>query len=273
MTRVRGAATFTGIAAVAIAGVVALHAQGTASKVDLGKEVVGKTPQAFEPMMGTWVVAQDGADKVIKVDGTHYAADKDEPSKLLIANARKLYGTANEELMDNAKQFTFYPVAVLKGVDHFSNGTISMKFKTVSGDADRCSGILFNVKPNGDWLSIRYNDTEHNVVLWEFHNGVRRPLIRPRDGTLLSAEGDREKWHELKMTVQGADFAAFLDGEQVLTYKLGSAPAPGRNGAPPNDDLIPEKNSVIMPPIDGGIGLWSKTDSTSLFKDYTYTKK
>ena len=76
--------------------------------------------------------------------------------------------------MDNAKQFAYYPVAVLKSVDNFSNGTISVKFKTIAGDADRASGILFNVKPNGDWLAVRYNDTENNVALWEFHNGIRR---------------------------------------------------------------------------------------------------
>ena len=38
-------------------------------KVDLSKETVGKTPATFEPMIGTWIVAQDGPDKVIKVDG------------------------------------------------------------------------------------------------------------------------------------------------------------------------------------------------------------
>jgi len=46
----------------------------------------------------------------------------------------------------------------------------------VAGDSDRASGILFNVKPNGDWLAIRYNDTENNVALWEFHNGIRRNM-------------------------------------------------------------------------------------------------
>jgi hypothetical protein len=35
---------------------------------------------------------------------------------------------------------------------------------------------LFNVKPNGDWLAVRYNDTENNVALWEFHNGMRRNM-------------------------------------------------------------------------------------------------
>jgi hypothetical protein len=146
-------------------------------KVDLSGEQVGKPPQAFEPMVGTWIVAQDQGQKVIMVDGRPWVASKDNPTKLLIESARKLYGTSNEELMDNAKQFAYYPVAILKGVETFSTGTISVKFKTVAGDADRASGIVFNVKPNGDWLAIRYNDTENNDALWEFHNGIRRLVV------------------------------------------------------------------------------------------------
>src|SRR5438034_10388820 len=127
-------------------------------------------------MVGTWVVAQDGPDRVIMVDGRPWVASKDNPAKLLIESARKLYGTSNEELMDNARQFAYFPVAVLRSLDSFTNGAISVKFKTIAGDADRASGILFNVKPNGDWLAVRYHDTEHNVALWAFHNGMRRNI-------------------------------------------------------------------------------------------------
>jgi hypothetical protein len=237
-------------------------------KIDLSQERVGRPPATFEPMVGTWTVVEDAGEKAIMVDGRPWVSSKDNPTKLLVESARKLYGTSNEELMDNAKQFAYYPVAVLKSVDKFSNGSIAMKFKTVGGDLDRCSGILFNVKPNGDWLALRYNDTEHNVVLWEFHNGIRRPLIRPRDGVLLTAPGDREKWHELKLEVDGANIYGSLDGARVLTYALGSAPPPGRNNAPPSPDLLPENNPLLRTPIDGKVGLWSKTDSTSYFKDY-----
>jgi hypothetical protein len=237
-------------------------------KVDLTKEQVGKTPATFEPMVGTWLVAQDGPDKVIVVDGRPWVANKDNVSKLLVQSARKLYGTSNEELMDNAKQFAYYPVAVLRGVDNFTNGTISMKFKTVAGDADRCSGILFNVKPNGDWLAIRYNDTENNVALWEFHNGMRHNV--KFSGAKFPL--DRAAWHELKMTVDGADFKAWLDGQLALEYTLGSEPQAGRKG-PPNEDLFPKNNAVLRPPVQGRIGLWSKTDSTSYFKDYVVSAK
>jgi hypothetical protein len=160
-------------AACVIVPAVALAAE---RKVDLSKEVVGKPPVAFEPMVGTWLVVQDGADKVVMVDGRPWVAAKDNPTRLLLESARKLYGTSNEELMDNAKKFAYYPVAVLRDAPEFSSGTISVKFKTVGGEADRASGILFNVKPNGDWLAVRYNDTENNVALWEFHNGIRMPV-------------------------------------------------------------------------------------------------
>jgi hypothetical protein len=231
-------------------------------KVDLSKEQPGKPPVIFEPIVGTWLVAQDGPDKVIALDGRPWVANKDTPTKLLVESARRLYGTSNEELMDSAKQFAYYPVAILKSVDTFSNGTISMKFKTMGGEADRCSGILFNVKPNGDWLAIRYNDTENNVGLWEFHGGIRRN-VRFSDRTKPFML-DRAAWHELKMTVAGADFKAYLDGALAIQYTFGSGPAAGRKG-PPNPDLFPANNPVLRPPVAGKVGLWSKTDSSSYF--------
>lgn len=238
-------------------------------KVDLRSEQPGKAPKIFEPIVGTWVVAEDGGEKVIMVDGRPWVASKDNPTKLLVESARKLYGTSNEELMDNAKQFAYYPVAVLKSVDNFSNGTISVKFKTVGGDADRCSGILFNVKPNGDWLAVRFNDTENNVGLWEFHNGIRRNVKFSDRNKPFPL--DRAAWHELKMTVDGADFKAYLDGTLALEYKLGSEPVARRG--PPNPDLFAANNPVLRPPVAGKIGLWSKTDSTSMFKDYVVSPK
>jgi len=254
-----------------VAGLLLATLTAAPQRIDLSTEQVGKPPAAFEPMVGTWLIAQDGADKVVMVDGRPWVASKDNPTKLLIESARRLYGTSNEELMDNAKQFAYYPVAVLKSVKTFSNGTISVKFKTVGGDADRASGILFNVKPNGDWLAIRYNDTENNVALWEFHSGIRRPIKfsdRAKPFPL-----DRAAWHELKMTVDGADFKAWVDGTIAIEHTFGSEPAPGRGGAAPHPDLFPANNAVLRPPMSGGIGLWAKTDSTSYFKDYVVEPK
>lgn len=248
-----------------------LQAAPGEKKVDLGQEKIGAAPKAFEPMVGTWLVAQEGGDKVVMVDGRPWVANKDNPTKLLIESARKFYGTSNEELMDNARQFAYYPVALLKGVEDFSEGTLAVKFKTIAGDSDRCSGIVFNVKPNGDWLAVRYNDTENNVALWEFHNGIRRPVkFSDRSKPFLL---DRSAWHELKMQLEGVHFRAWLDGALALEFTLGGEPGPGRNGGAPNADLFPANNPVLRPPVTGRIGLWSKTDSTSYFKDFVITSK
>jgi hypothetical protein len=160
---------------------------------------------------------------------------------LLAERARAFYNATQEDFIDNVKQFAYYPVATLNGLDNFSNGTIGLKFKTIAGDLDRCSGILFNVKPNGDWLSTRYNDTEYNITLWTFRDGIRKMVRRGpgREPWHLA----RDQWHELRMTVAGTDFKTYIDGQLALEYTL------------------PE-------PVSGKIGLWSKTDSTSYFKDY-----
>lgn len=255
-----------------LSGLVAFAALCFAAdlKIDLKSEQVGKAPTKFEPVVGTWVVAQDGGEKVIMLDGRPWVASKDNPTKLLVESARRLYGTSNEDLMDNAKQFAYYPVAVLRGLDNFTSGTISMKFKTMGGEADRCSGILFNVKPNGEWLALRFNDTENNVALWEFHNGIRRNVrFSDRDKPFML---NRAAWHELKLVVDGASIKGFLDGAQAIDYTLGADPVPGRRGAP-NPDLFPANNPVLRPPVSGKVGLWSKTDSTSYFKDYVVSPK
>jgi len=209
--------------------------------VDLSKERIGQPPTTFQPIVGTWRVVQDGPEKVIMVDGQPWKANQNNRTVLLAERARSFYNAAQEDFIDNVKQFAYYPIATLNGVDNFSNGTISVKFKTLAGDLDRCSGILFNVKPNGDWLSTRYNDTEYNITLWTFHDGIRKMVRRGpgREPWHLA----RDQWHDLKMTVSGIDFKTYIDDQLALEYTL------------------PE-------PVSGKIGLWSKTDSTSYFKDY-----
>lgn len=230
------------IAAAVVLAIVSLSAADL--KVDLSKEQIGKEPKTFQPIVGTWIVTKDDADTVIMVDGRPWVARQDSPTKLLLESARKFYGASNEEFMDNVKQFAYFPIAILNGLDDFTNGTISLKFKTVAGTNDRCSGILFNVKPNGDWLAVRYNDTENNIALWTFHDGVRRNMkFGGRNAFVL----DRSLWHELKMTVQGTDFKGWIDGTLGLEYAL-------------------------KEPVSGRIGLWSKTDSTSYFKDYVVSQ-
>ncbi len=92
------------------------------------------------------------------VDGQPWKANQNNHTALLAERARSFYNASREDFIDTVKQFAYYPIATLNGFDNFTNGTISLKFETIAGDLDRCSGILFNVKPNGDWLCTRYKD-------------------------------------------------------------------------------------------------------------------
>jgi hypothetical protein len=56
---------------------------------------------------------------------------------------------------------------VFEGIDDFRGGEISFRFKPVAGRIDQGAGILFNLKPNGDYLLVRANTLENNLVLFQ----------------------------------------------------------------------------------------------------------
>ncbi len=122
--------------------------------VDLSNERVGQPPTTFQPIVGTWRIVQDGPDKVIMVDGQPWKANQNNRTALLAERARSFYNASQEDFIDNVKQFAYYPIATLNGVDNFSNGTISLKFKTVAGDLDRCSADLHFSALNQNFVAL-----------------------------------------------------------------------------------------------------------------------
>jgi hypothetical protein len=191
-------------------------------------------------MVGNWVITSDEGKKVVLVDGR--AWKRGQPAGGLADNARAIYGARHEEFIDNVKAFAYFPIAVARDVDNFENGEITVRFKMIGGSLDRCAGILFDVKPNGDYLAVRFNGTEDNVVLWTFNNGKRSFVKRANENIPL----ELGTWHELKVVVHGTSLEGWLDGKHLLDYALKA-------------------------PVSGKIGLWSKTDSMSEFTDFTVT--
>jgi len=215
-------------------------AQSRSIRVDVGRDKVGAEPSTFVPMVGNWVVADEEGQKVVMVDGREWK--RGQPAGGLADKARAIYGAKHEEFIDNVKAFAYYPIAVAKGIEDFQNGEISLRFMMVGGTLDRCAGILFNVKPNGDYLTVRFNGTEDNVVLWTFNEGKRSFVKRAPENFPL----ELGTWHELRIAVHGTQLTGFLDGKSVLDYTL-------------------------KEPVSGKVGLWSKTDSMTEFSDFTVT--
>jgi len=207
--------------------------------VDLSPETVGAEPKAFLSVVGVWRIEQEGSKKVIAVDGRQW---KEGQSSAGVADkARALYGERYAEFLDRVQAYAYFPYAVAKDVQNFKNGEISVRFEGISGRIDQGAGILFNLKTNGDYLTVRANPLENNLVLWKFEKGKRSSVKWIRNTPTPS-----RVWHDLKVRIDGTKVEGYLDGKLFLEHAL------------------PE-------PVSGRVGLWSKADSHVYFDGYTVT--
>jgi hypothetical protein len=209
-------------------------------RVDLSREREGEEPRRFLGMVGDWSIARDGKEKALLVDGR--AWKRGQPSGGLADKARAIYGSRHEEFIDNVKAFAYFPYAVAQGVDDFHDGEIAIRFKLLGGALDQCAGILFNLKPNGDYLAVRFNGKEDNLVLWTFDKG-KRSFVKKGSKDVPLAMG---QWHTMKIAVKGTQLEGYLNGEKLLDYTLPAT-------------------------VSGKVGVWSKTDSVSEFADFAVT--
>jgi laminin G domain protein len=224
----------TGFAALAFPGLAAPPAT-----IDLAGETVGAEPKVFVPVVGFWRIENDNGKKVLTVDGRQW---KEGQSSAGIADkARALYGERYAEFLDRVQAYAYFPYVVAPDVQNFTDGEITVRFQGLSGRIDQGAGILFNLKPNGDYLTIRANCLENNLVLWKFENGKRSSVNWVRNTPTATRQ-----WHDLKVRISGTKVEGYLDGKLYLEHTL------------------PE-------PVSGRIGLWSKADSHMYFADFAAT--
>ena len=210
-------------------------------RVDLNNEKEGGEPSKFLSVVGDWSIATDDGKKVLLVDGRQWK--RGQPAGGLADKARAIYGARHEEFIDNVKAFAYFPYAVATGVDDFQNGEISLRFKLLGGALDQCAGILFNLKPNGDYLDGPLQRQGGQPGALDLQQ--RHPEASSRRASKDVHIPFRE-WHAIKIAVHGTQLEGYLDGEKLLDYTL---PAP----------------------VTGKVGVWSKTDSISEFADYVVT--
>jgi hypothetical protein len=208
-------------------------------KIDFSDETVGAEPKSFVSVVGVWRIEADGDNKVLVVDGRQWK--EGQTSAGIADKARALYGDRYAEFLDRVQAYAYFPYAVAKGVEDFRDGEISVRFEGISGRIDQGAGILFNLKPNGDYLTIRANPLENNLVLWKFEKGKRSSVKWIRNTPTPTRQ-----WHDLKVRLAGARVEGYLDGKLHLEHTL------------------PE-------PVAGRIGLWSKADSHMYFDDFAAT--
>lgn len=203
---------------------------------DFSDETVGAPPRSFLAAVGNWIIGEDGGNKVLVVDGSKWR--QGVASAGLADKARALYGKRYAEFLDNVTAYAYYPFAVATRVDNFTNGRITVRFKAMAGRIDQGAGILFDLKPNGDYYALRANPLENNLVLWRYKAGRRTSVSWVRNVNTPS-----HVWHTLTLSVDGNLVKGFVNGRHYLSTQL------------------PQ-------PVSGKVGLWTKADSVVYFDDY-----
>ena len=202
--------------AVAGVGLTAVLLTATAVqplKIDFSDETVGADPKSFVSVVGVWRIEADGNNKVLVVDGRLWK--EGQASAGIADKARALYGERYAEFLDRVQAYAYFPYAVAKDVPDFRNGEISARFEGISGRIDQGAGILFNLKQNGDYLTIRANPLENNLVLWKFEKG-RRSSVK----WIRNTPTPTRQWHDLKVRIGGAKVEGYLDGKLYLEHTL-----------------------------------------------------
>ena len=210
---------------------------GKIIRVSFDNEVAGAPSKSFSSFVGTWYIVKDGKNMVYAVDGRKWA--RGTMSAGIADKAKALYGQRYAEFLDSLAAYKYFPLTIFQGIKEFSNGTISIEFKAIGGRIDQAAGIAFNIKPNGDYLVIRANPLENNIVAFKMERGHRSVVQWIRNIPIRS-----RKWYTLKVRIKGKRVEGYLNNKRYISFRYRRK-------------------------LHGGIGLWSKSDSYVFFDNFS----
>jgi hypothetical protein len=139
-----------------------------------------------------------------------------------------------------------FPLAIWDGAT-VKDGTLTVKFKTVSGAIDQGAGLVWRYRDPNNYYIVRANALENNVVLYKVQNGERLSLS-PK-GAVSNAYGvkhpvPKQRWTTLTVHFQGSLFSVSLNGEKLFDVEDATFTGAGKTG------------------------LWTKSDSVIYFDDF-----
>ena len=139
-----------------------------------------------------------------------------------------------------------YPLA-LKAGSAIRDGFLEVKFKAISGKQDRAAGLVWRAKDADNYYVVRANALEDNVVLYKTVSGQRLELdiVGRKAGYGTKASVPPNQWHTLRVEFAGTRFKVIYNGQPLFEVE---------------DATFTEA---------GMVGLWTKTDSVTLFDEFT----
>jgi len=175
-----------------------------------------------------------------------------------------MMGARYQELLDNVKAYYYFPIAIAKE-SNVGDAVITARVKPMGGRIDQAGGLAFGLRNVGNYFVLRLNALEDNFILFEFINNRRfqRAIFQNKmepistvnpfhrmdiQGATLQKKIEAGKWYEIKAEITGQTLRGYLDDECLIEY-------------------------TAEWPVHGHVGLWTKADSLTSFKDLNITAR
>lgn len=161
---------------------------------------------------------------------------------VLDSAGRRLFNEANDVFMANTMSATAFPLAVASDVLAFASGTLRVQFNMIGGRSDQNAGIVFGLRPDGEYHYVRYNTRDGNVAVWRFRNGDREVVHH----------GDVHKqlplgaWHELVVELNGLSVRGYIAADSTISA-----------------------THTLEASQTGRVGVWTKRDAITAFRDFS----
>lgn len=224
--------------AVFIAVVLLACGRGTEQTADTAATVAASSP-ALSGIVGHWLDTTVDMPALV-ANGEQWSGEHARPE--LEQASQRLFGTVSESFIANASAAGAFPFAVATTVDSFSSGTLTAQFNLIGGKSDQIAGVLFGLRPSGEYFYVRYNTKDGNVALWQFADGERK-VIRHGD---VHKQIPLGTWHQLVVEVRGRQVRGYIAGDTTISveHTLDADPA-------------------------GRVGVWAKRDAITGFRAFT----
>jgi pyruvate,water dikinase len=201
-------------------------------KYDVLEKEREDAPKDFHLITGNWKKGDPEMEPGVLQDGSDFGS---WISTSVSQAMTRFMGKRYQEMMDNIGAYYYFPLAIAKD-SIMAGGTATVKVKPLSGTIDQAGGIAFAIRDWGNYFVFRVNALEDNAILFEFKNGKRveqANIDTPVAGNV---------WHRLRVTISGRCIQAFLEDRLIVEYEADRG-------------------------LEGHVGLWTKADSVTLFKE------
>lgn len=132
-----------------------------------------------------------------------------------------------------------FPWCVKKGAS-LTDGSVEVRFKPLAGREDQAGGVVWRWKDGDNYYICRANALENNVSLYYTERGRRRTI------KYVDAPVAGNAWHTLRAEFKGNRIKVMLDDKTYIEL---------------DDSHISGA---------GGVGVWTKADSVTIFDGFAY---